>query len=347
MWSDRKMAPKTSFQQKKNASNGSVFGCQNLTICMLIIIVPWAFYINFRPSINTNPIVPASGKAAAPKGGAGFYLPLIIKDVENKVAQLIHPAPAITTPVVSTLVATTPAVITKNIASKTIANNLIEKTDPPVMGTIPTAGAQPLYGIKHTGGDAIFALACNYPKDYYQRFVGSLRKFGYEGDIVLAVSPPEKMKPGVGDYVKEMNVVAYGFEVECAGNDNCKLKDEFLGYADPRPHRTFANIRYALYEYWLRQYTAQSYILILDFRDTFFQGNPFGALPALAARTPKYDLRMFAENYKVKTIGKCVFNSLWIGRCFGKDKLKNLKNEAVICSGSTMGSYQSIHYYVR
>jgi hypothetical protein len=56
--------------------------------------------------------------------------------------------------------------------------------------------------VKHSGGDAIFALACNYPKDYYQRFVGSLRKFGYDGDIVLAVSPEEKMAPNVGNYIK-------------------------------------------------------------------------------------------------------------------------------------------------
>lgn len=83
------------------------------------------------------------------------------------------------------------------------------------------------------------------------------------------------MGPGVAKYVKKMGVVAYAFEVNCAGEDNCKLKKEFLGYADPRPHRTFANIRYALYEYWLRQYSPQSYILILDFRDTFFQGNKF------------------------------------------------------------------------
>jgi hypothetical protein len=139
--------------------------------------------------------------------------------------------------------------------------------------TVTVTGISPLYGVKHQGGDAIFALACNYPKVSYQRFVGSLRKFGYNGDIVLAVSPPTKMLPGVGEYVKKTGIVAYGFEVDCAGTDDCKLKDEFLGYPDPRPHRTFANIRYALYEYWLRQYSEQSYILILDFRDTFFQGN--------------------------------------------------------------------------
>lgn len=137
----------------------------------------------------------------------------------------------------------------------------------------PLIGIAPLYGVKHKGGDAIFALACNYGLESYQRFVGSLRKFGYNGDIVLAVSPPNKMGPGVEKYIKKMGVVAYGFEVNCAGEDNCRLKKEFLGYPDPRPHRTFANIRYALYEYWLRQYSPQSYILILDFRDTFFQGD--------------------------------------------------------------------------
>lgn len=93
--------------------------------------------------------------------------------------------------------------------------------------------------------------------------MGSLRQAGYEDDIVLAVSPVEKMKPGVQQYVKDTNVVAYGFDVDCDGPDNCKLKDDFLGYPDPRPLRTFANIRYALYEYWLRQYERRSYILIL------------------------------------------------------------------------------------
>ena len=76
-------------------------------------------------------------------------------------------------------------------------------------------------------------------------------------------------------------------------------------------------------------------------------GNPFGALGLVSTRTPKYDLRMFAENYLVKSIGKCVYNSLWVGRCFGKEALKKIKSEAVICSGSTLGSYQSIHFYVR
>ena len=217
----------------------------------------------------------------------------------------------------------------------------------PVMGPLPTEGSKPLYGVKHQGGDAVFALGCNYPTEFYKRFVGSLRKSGFEGDIVLAVSPPVKMKHGVENYLKRTNVVAYGFEVDCSGIDNCKLKDEFLGYPDPRPHRTFANIRYALYEYWLQYYTDQSYILILDFRDTFFQDDPFKPWGPITSRVPKYELHMYAENEKVKSIGKCTFNSLWVARCFGKPALVPLKENPVICSGSTMGSYSAIRYYVR
>lgn len=128
-----------------------------------------------------------------------------------------------------------------------------------------------------------------------------------------------------------------------------KYFSKCYSYPDPRPHRTFANIRYALYEYWLRNYDLRSYILILDFRDTFFQGNPFQTFGVFASRIPKYDLFLYAENFKVwifipwsfyyfqmkcglmnansalciffqkvKNIGICVYNSLWIGRCFGK-----------------------------
>ena len=68
-----------------------------------------------------------------------------------------------------------------------------------------------------------------------------------------------------------------------------------LGYPDPRPHRTFANIRYALYEYWLNNYKPTSYILILDFRDTFFQANPFkGFGYPVEARKPKFELQVSA-----------------------------------------------------
>jgi len=56
---------------------------------------------------------------------------------------------------------------------------------------------------------------------------------------------------------------------------------------------------FALVEYWLQHYEPRSYVLILDFRDTFFQANPMGEHPPFPERVPTYDLRVFAENFKV------------------------------------------------
>jgi hypothetical protein len=231
--------------------------------------------------------------------------------------------------------------------AKMIASASAYQRPPPVQGSLPTNGAKPLHGRQHKGTDAIFALACNYGVRSFERFVGTLRRFGYTEDIVLAVSPPKKMKRGLEKYLIEKEVVAYAFDVDCAGKDNCKLQDEFLGYPDPRPMRTFANIRYALYEYWLQFYKPSSYILILDFRDTFFQSPPFASLGPIESRKPTFDLQLFAENWKVKTIGKCVFNSMWVGRCFSSQALKQIKDQAVICSGSTLGSFAAIDLYVK
>jgi hypothetical protein len=64
----------------------------------------------------------------------------------------------------------------------------------------------------------------------------------------------------------------------------------------------------------MQYYSQQSYVLILDFRDTFFQLDPFSIFGPIEQRVPKFDLQLYAENWNVKSIGKCVYNSLWIGR---------------------------------
>ena len=49
----------------------------------------------------------------------------------------------------------------------------------------------------------------------------------------------------------------------------------------------------------------------------------------------------------MKNIGICVFNSMWVAKCFGKPALEAIKHQAGLCSGSTLGSYRGIHNYVR
>eukprot|EP01035_Chromulina_nebulosa_P023224 gene23224-30104_t len=292
-----------SQNMKNNRSSGGS-GWRTVAVCILVIVVPWALYVNVPMRRNTGlppGLLDQIESAALRKKIEDIG---VLKETSKPLSEAIGSTP------VRVQVHPKPFVL----------------PDLPVQGPIPSEGAVPLFGVKHKGTDAIFALACNYPKIYYQRFVGSLRLAGYEDDIVLAVSPVEKMKPGVLQYVKDTKVVAYGFDVDCDGPDNCKLKDDFLGYPDPRPLRTFANIRYALYEYWLRQYDRRSYILILDFRDTFFQAKPFLPFGPFESRpTDKFDLQVFAENWSVKTIGICVFNSMWVSKCFGKPALPPLK----------------------
>lgn len=297
-----------------------------LSIGLIIIVIPWMLYLTFRPT-NSNIVNDLQQQALKWESSAQHFMNTSSISLNSNSAfqNFLHAAEKLNDPKVLPL----------------------EFPDTPVLGPVATDGTQPLFGYQHKGTDAIFALACNYPKRFYERFVGSLRKVGYEDDIVLAVSPIVKMKPGVEEYLRKTNTLAYPFEVDCEGKDNCKLKDEFLGYPDPRPFRTFANIRYALYEYWLRHYSPRSYVLILDFRDTFFQDLPFKNFGTFLTRQPQYNLQLFAENEKVKNIGLCKYNSLWIGRCFGKPALAELRENPVICSGSTLGSYPAIHHYIR
>ena len=37
---------------------------------------------------------------------------------------------------------------------------------------------------------------------------------------------------------------------------------------------------------------------------------------------------------------------MWVSRCFSKAALEKLKSEAVICSGSTLGSFQAMEVYI-
>lgn len=334
----------------KSLSSSKISAWQLLCVMFATVFIPWGIYVVLHPTI-------AGGKILYNFSNNGIngnnVTSLLMGDIHDSLNKIKENSNSVFNNLQNSHIYGNGNVNNNNINSKEaiVGSNIYGSkiVRVPVLGPVAKNGAKPLYGEHHSNSDAIFALACNYKLRFYQRFVGTLRQTGFDGDIVLAVSPPEKMAPGVGVYLAEKNVTAYGFEVDCKGKDNCRLKDDFLGYPDPRPYRTFANIRYALYEYWLNYYNnPASYFLILDFRDTFFQANPFAPFGPIATRPSqgKYELHVFAENYKVKNIGKCVYNSLWVGRCFGKDALQELKEEAVLCSGSTLGSYEGIDHYI-
>ena len=80
---------------------------------------------------------------------------------------------------------------------------------------------EPTVGRHNPEKNAIFASAEGLSVDTYMLFITSLRSTGYDGDIVLGVSPRDKMKPGVfkflmyhaklGDLILYEGVMRYGY----------------------------------------------------------------------------------------------------------------------------------------
>jgi len=156
---------------------------------------------------------------------------------------------------------------------------------------------KPTIGQHRIDQDAVFAFASEYDLNTYLCFIESLRKTGYGGDIVFAISTLDIKAKGVEQYLKTApNVITYVLEMSCF-NAEMKATDSSKGgmrvcqqhnlYADaegnplpdPREARTIATTRYELYWLWCLNYKPHSWIMLLDARDSYFQANPFNTVP--------------------------------------------------------------------
>lgn len=116
---------------------------------------------------------------------------------------------------------------------------------------------------------------CSTPNDF-RLFLGTARRAGYSGDIVIAI------EAGQGDEVKailkEYSAVVYEIPREiCSSSGAAYLsaatEDNFCGSAEERvPASVF---RYYFYEKWAAMYNESTTILLADFKDVLFQGDPF------------------------------------------------------------------------
>ena len=233
----------------------------------------------------------------------------------------------------------------------------------PLAGRTPTApvpsddaawatALRPMWGFEHDPrADVVMALGFGYARTEFARFVSTLRATDYAGDIVLAAGPPEKFRHGVEDYLKGEGVLAYQFTYECSRKKRggrrllatpagCVLTNWYAG-GDARGPRPLAVARYEMYRAWLANYDEASWAFVFDFRDVFFQRDPF----PLVDRSPSApNLHLFAENRDVKTVGTCRFNSAWLN-CWDHTLKQVYKNASVVCSGSTLGSVPAMKRY--
>jgi len=198
----------------------------------------------------------------------------------------------------------------------------------PLMSRDPYTLPKPLWpGPTHIEtNDAVLALAINYPLQLFVRFVGTLRRTGYSGDIVLAVSP--NLNAECRKYLKAMDVIAYPMNFKCNKGGNIKHGLGCDWHAEQDMPLPIAVIRHELYLAWAWKYSKKSRLLILDFRDTFFQRDPFESLDF-----GSYEQLLVLEHWPYKRMNNCPFNSGWVRNCWQKE-FKDMKDHPILCSGS-------------
>mmetsp|Transcript_28365 Transcript_28365/g.59908 ORF Transcript_28365/g.59908 Transcript_28365/m.59908 type:complete len:662 (-) Transcript_28365:193-2178(-) len=236
-------------------------------------------------------------------------------------------------------------------------------------GADTTILLKPAFGSHHPSSDAILVFAEGYDLPIYLAFVESLVNTGYSGDLVFSISNEEKLKPDVKQYLQSknsdsggVNIVAYEVDWSCfkqsgevasgsgEGINHCKMNNAFgdaLGnpIADPRSQRPVATARYELYWMWSLRYSRESWLMLIDARDVWFQKPPFDELTARGKVSG--ELHLFGENAEVVNIGSSNFNRRWLIQAYGEKAVSPFFKEPVICSGSTIGNQDAIETYLR
>jgi hypothetical protein len=201
----------------------------------------------------------------------------------------------------------------------------------------------PLSPPQNSTNATVMAMATGYGLGDYQRFVGSLRKAGYLGHIILAVSPD--VSPEIEQYLLSRDV-----DIHKVQRINCTvslLSDEEVTDEHAKELITCLHPYPSLKQRWarfpmLRDYlmdctTCTGPVLITDMRDTVFQRDPFGPD---APVVPFNTLQVFQEHYTVRT-------THWLVDGPVRDCKGVQYNEPMLCSGTTIGTRSAMLEYLR
>lgn len=195
--------------------------------------------------------------------------------------------------------------------------------------------------LRYDSSDAtVMAYATGYDLDVYQRYVGSLRNSGFKGKIILAVS--NEMKDGVEEYLSSQNVTfhhslivnctyALGKIAEGEGQHQQEAKTCVHPYPDLKARWSrFPLLR----DYLVACSECTGPVLISDFRDVFFQRDPFG------------DGTLHVTGLEVFEEDKQQMTDHWIVNF----PVANCKNtsfvEPMLCSGTTIGTRVAMIQYL-
>lgn len=208
----------------------------------------------------------------------------------------------------------------------------------------PSFSFQPSpWGANHNpANNAIFTMAviqgkndfapCSSPNDLILYF-GTARKY-FQGDIVVALEA-DVLSEEVKHILQYYHIIVYLLPTDLCSKET---KYIFCGSNDERvPASVF---RYYFYEKWSLKYSKTSLLLLSDFRDIFFQSNPFEY--RIEDWLPNYQLATFLEYSPNMQIYKCKFNRQVIEECFGEQLLQTIGEKTIVSSGAMLGTRDGI-----
>eukprot|EP01038_Epipyxis_sp_PR26KG_P006405 gene6405-8816_t len=211
-----------------------------------------------------------------------------------------------------------------------------EKNQPPIVMSL-----KPWNLFHNFSSNAIFTTAiCDKEgnrMDVVQFFGTARRYIGYDIDLVAVVRPSNNNE----DFLKALQkykVITYEVVAPCFGSDLMHCQFEGLQF-----NSSINMLRYYIYQYWSLMYAEESIIIISDFLDVFFQGNPF-TYRSLEWQG-KYEFITYLEAFPNMIIGNNIFNYGWIESCYGPTAADSVKDQIVSCSGTSMGTRNAILGY--
>ena len=219
------------------------------------------------------------------------------------------------------------------------------------------------FGLMHQGmppgKDAVMGLATYGDDDVevFRKLVGSLRTSGFDGHIILGVTP--SIKDNVKSYLMKMDVTFYGIEkVTCDksitdGEDGTNVRNTCAKGTD---NLTIEKGRFEMSRQWLHACKeCTGWVLLMDTRDIFFQQPPFTGMPP-PDKSP-YDLLLIEEiaphslpKRDNPRTGVTKLSDGWYqgsdGGCYGHNFHNKYQDRAILCSGTIIGNRRGIDRFI-
>jgi len=175
----------------------------------------------------------------------------------------------------------------------------------------------------------------DYPTREFKPFVESLKKTGFDGDIVMFTNSLDKKTK---NYFKKngITIVPFEFEYPYIKNNKAIIQD----------FSEFKNIKLNIFHH--REFLPMLYLLdnkeiydsvvIADSADVIFQKNPFDE---------DYDKRNVYFSLQDNKIKDSKRDAEWIEKVYGKAGLNKIKENQVCCTGLILGGFKPVINYLQ